>query len=240
MAADHKGPKATRGKAKKPKTRLSTKRAGDLTAEIAKLRTAVQEKELLLREIHHRIKNNIQIIASLLRLEASQTGDEKLKEALRVCQSRIRSISLIHEKLYQSQDLAAVDFGDYARTLAGELLRLHGIDESLIRLEVRSQSVRLPTKKAVSCGLIVSELVVNALKHAFPSGRPGTISIEIAPLEQGRTMLSVNDDGIGLPADYDAGKTNRLGLRIVSDLVKQLDGEMHIEVAKGTTLRIVF
>lgn len=239
MGPEHKRPKSTRGKAKRAGLSRS-KRTGDRTAEIASLRAAVQEKELLLREIHHRIKNNIQIIASLLRLEASQAGDAKLKEALRVCQSRICSISLIHEKLYQSQDLAAVDFGDYTRTLAGELLHLYGIDESLIHLDVRSQNVRLPTKKAVSCGLIVSELVVNALKHAFPSGRPGTISVEIAPLEQGRIMLLVSDDGIGLPTDYDPGKTNRLGLRIVSDLVKQLDGEMHIEKSEGTAFRIIF
>lgn len=239
MGPEHRRPKSTRGKAKRA-GHSQSKRTGDRTAEIVRLRGAVQEKELLLREIHHRIKNNIQIISSLLRLEASQAGNEMLKEALRVCQSRIRSISLIHEKLYQSQDLAAVDFGDYTRTLAGELLHLYGIDESQIRLDVRSQGVRMPTKKAVSCGLIVSELVINALKHAFPTGRPGTISIEVAPQERGRTMLLVRDDGIGLPADYDAGKTNRLGLRIVSDLVKQLDGEMHIDRSEGTAFRIIF
>ena len=239
MGPEHRRPKSTRGKAKRA-GHTQSKRTGERTPEIVRLRAAVQEKELLLREIHHRIKNNIQIISSLLRLEASRAGSEMPKEALRVCQSRIRSISLIHEKLYQSQDLAAVDFCDYTRTLAGELLHLYGIDESQIRLDVRSQGVRMPTKKAVSCGLIVSELVINALKHAFPAGRPGTISIEIAPQERGRTMLLVRDDGIGLPADYDAGIANRLGLRIVSDLVKQLDGEMHIDRSEGTAFRIIF
>ena len=208
--------------------------------EVARLRAALQEKELLLREIHHRIKNNIQIIVSLLRLQASRLEDDKAKEALLVCQSRVRSIALIHEKLYQSSDLSTIDFGDYIRTLTGELLRLFVTESSSLQLDVRAQGIRLPTKKAVSCGLIISELVINALKYAFPEGRKGTISIEMAPQRQGRMALVVSDDGVGLPADFDDRKARSLGFQIVSDLVKQLDGDMQIETPNGTAFRITF
>jgi two-component sensor histidine kinase len=203
-----------------PKARASKprKRSGG-PAEIARLRAALQEKELLLKEIHHRIKNNIQIIASLLRLQASQLADDKVKAALLVCQSRIRSISLIHEKLYQSPDLVTIDFGDYIRTLSGELLRLFGTEASSVQLDVRAQGIRLPTKKAISCGLIISELVANALKYAFPEERKGTIRIEMSSQAQGRTALVVSDDGVGLPADFEDRKARRLGFQIVSDLV---------------------
>ncbi len=248
MRAERKRSKKTSGNPRKTaspssprRKRLSkTKRKSGGAEQIAGLRAALREKEFLLREIHHRIKNNIQIIASLLRLEAGKSDDDRLKAALLVCQSRIRSIALIHEKLYQSTDLSSVDLGDYARTLALELFRLYGADERGVRLDVRTEGVRMLTKKAVSCGLILSELVVNAFKHAFPSGRPGMIAIEVSSQGQGRTSLVVSDDGIGLPADFDARKTGRLGMQIVSDLVKQIDGEMHIDTAKGTTYRILF
>ncbi len=209
-------------------------------AEVARLRAALQEKELLLKEIHHRIKNNIQIIVSLLRLQASQMADDRLKAALLVCQSRVRSIALIHEKLYQSSDLSAIDFGDYIRTLAGELLRLFGTDPSQVQLDVRAQGIRLATKKAISCGLIISELVINALKYAFPGGRKGMISIEMAVPSPGRMVLVVSDNGVGLPDDFDDRKARRLGFQIVSDLVKQLDGELQIETTGGTSFRITF
>jgi two-component sensor histidine kinase len=159
---------------------------------------------------------------------------------LLVCQSRIRSISLIHEKLYQSPDLETVDFGDYIRTLAGELLSLFEPGASSVRLDIRAQGIRLPTKKAVSCGLIISELVANALKYAFPGGRKGTIRIEVSPQAQGKTSLVVGDDGVGLPADFDDRKTRSLGYQIVADLVKQLDGDLRVEKSGGTTFWITF
>jgi two-component sensor histidine kinase len=209
-------------------------------AEIASLRAALEEKELLLKEIHHRIKNNIQIILSLLRLQTGQMTDEKAKAALLACQSRIRSISLIHEKLYQSPDLETIDFGDYVRTLAGEVCRLFEGSAPSIRLDIRAQDIRLPTKKAISCGLIISELLANALKYAFPEGRKGTIKVEVSPQALGRTVLVVADDGVGLPPDFDDRKTRSLGYQIVSDLVRQLDGDMKVERKGGTTFRITF
>ncbi|MEW5901035.1 MAG: sensor histidine kinase [Acidobacteriota bacterium] len=210
-----------------------------LQAREKALRAALQEKEVLLREIHHRVKNNIQIIVSLLRLQANSYKDKGLREALKDSQSRIRSISLIHEKLYQSSDLAAIDFGDYIRLLAGQLFHLFGTDPSAVRLEVKASGVRLETKKAVPCGLILNELITNALKYAFPQGRKGVIRVEMRA-KGGHYSLSVSDNGIGLPEEADPVKPQRLGFQIVSDLVRQLGGSMTVERVHGTVFHITF
>jgi two-component sensor histidine kinase len=204
------------------------------------LQEALHEKELLLREIHHRIKNNIQIISSLLRLQANSFADERLREALRDSQSRLRSISLIHEKLYQSGDLATVAFGDYIRILGGQIFHLCGTDPARVRFEVEASAVKLPTKKAVPCGLILNELITNALKYAFPGGRTGVIRVEIKALEAGHYSLLVSDDGVGLPETDDPEKPRRLGFQILGDLVRQLDGSLKVERKAGTSFSIIF
>jgi PAS domain S-box-containing protein len=205
-----------------------------------RLKAAVEEKELLLKEVHHRVKNDIQIISSLLRLQAGFIQDDGLAKILNSSQSRIRSISLIHERLYQGADLAAIDFGDYIRALAGQLYYLAGIDPSSVRLEVEATEVRLETKKAVPCGLIINELVLNALKYAFPQGRTGMIRIEMKSQPGGRYLLIVKDDGVGLPDSVDLQKPEKLGFQIVRDLVRQLDGKIVVDRRAGTTFRIAF
>ena len=212
----------------------------DLKRRESKLKAELKRKETLLKEIHHRLKNNIQIISSLLRLQAGAAQDENLLEVLAASQSRIRSISLIHEKLYQSRDLATVDFGDYIRGLAGQVIHLAGVKPSAVRLEVQAERVRLGAKRAIPCGLIINELILNALKHAFPQGKTGTIRIELKPKAGGRYLLIVSDDGVGLPESIDIQRPERLGLQIVRDLVKQLDGRLDIERRAGTTFRITF
>jgi two-component sensor histidine kinase len=221
------------GRARREKQRQKT------AAEITRLRAALQEKETLLKEIHHRVKNNIQIISSLLRLQAAASDDPRFKDAIRASQIRIRSISLIHEKLYQSPDLATVDFGDYAGSLAGQIIQTLGADPAFVSLDVKADRIRLPAKKAAPCGLIINELIVNALKYAFPPGRKGNIRIEIRRAGEGCRLL-VSDDGIGLPDTVDLQKPKSLGFQIVSDLVKQLDGTVEIIREGGTTFKIEF
>jgi two-component sensor histidine kinase len=205
-----------------------------------KLRAKLKEKDTLIKEIHHRVRNNIQIISSLIRLQASTIQDEKLAEVLRSTQGRIRSISLIHEKLSQSRDFAMIDFGEYIRALGGQLFHLAGANPSAIRLEVKAKQVKLDAKKAISCGLIINELVLNALKYAFPPGKTGNIRIEMKRQAGGRYLLIASDDGVGLPKNIDLQKPERLGFQIVRDLVKQLDGNLKIVRKAGTAFRITF
>ena len=205
-----------------------------------KLQDLLREKEILLKEIHHRIKNNMQIIASLLRLQAGAVEDEKTKEVLKVSQSRIRSVSLIHEKLYQSQDLSRIDFGEYLRLLTAHLFHLSGADPAAVRVEIQAPQVVLDVKRAIPCGLIVNELVMNALKYAFPQGRRGRILVSMEELGEGHYTLSVNDDGVGLPERIDPKKPERLGFQIIADLIKQLDGKMEIDRKAGTSFSISF
>jgi two-component sensor histidine kinase len=209
-------------------------------AEIKKLKADLKEKEVLLKETHHRIKNNIQIISSLLRLQASAVEDERVQEILKASQSRIRSIALIHEKLYQSPDLATIDFADYVRLLAGQVFHLFGADPAAIRLEVHASGIRLRAKQAIPCGLIINELMVNALKYAFPRGRKGTIRVEMRRQPGGLHSLLVSDDGVGLPDNLDIRRSERLGLQVVTDLVRQLDGKMEIDRKAGTQFSITF
>jgi two-component sensor histidine kinase len=234
--------KKKRQPAVEQKTARQTAPAGSTkaAAEIKRLKAALKEKEILLKEIHHRIKNNIQIIASLLRLQASSVEDERVQEILKASQARIRSMALIHEKLYQSPDLATIDFGDYVRLLAGQVFHLFGADPAAVGLEVHASGIRLRAKQAIPCGLIINELVVNALKYAFPRGRKGTIRVEMKRRPDGCHSLLVSDDGIGLPENVDIRRSERLGFQVVTDLVRQLDGKMEIDRRTGTAFRITF
>lgn len=236
------GPRAKKTEVKKAagtgRIRRS-KQTEKAAAEIKRLRAALREKETLLKEIHHRVKNNVQIISSLLRLQAAASDDPRLKDAIRASQIRIRAISLIHERLYQSPDLATVDLGDYIGSLAGQIIPAFGVDPAVISLDIRADRIRLPAKQAVPCGLIINELVVNALKYAFPPGRKGNIRIEIRKAGDGCRLL-VGDNGAGLPENIDLNKPKSLGFQIVTDLVRQLDGTVEIIREGGTTFKIEF
>lgn len=202
------------------------------------LRASLKEKEVLLQEVHHRVKNNMQVISSLINMQARTLPDGVGKDALRECQQRVQTIALIHEKLYQSRDYADVPFADYARGLAIDIV--HAAAPGTVRLEVVAEAIHLPVDKAIPCGLILNELMTNALKHAFPAERRGTIRVELARTDQTTVSLAVTDDGVGLRHDEDPIERESLGMQIVRTLVGQLDGELRIDGHDGASFRVSF
>jgi PAS domain S-box-containing protein len=205
-----------------------------------RVKAALREKEVLLKEVHHRVKNNLQVIISLLGLQSRQVRDKAVLTAFRDCQSRIQSIALIHEKLYKSKDLARVDFAGYIRNLVPDLLRTYGLEPGSISLDIKAEDVRLGIDTAVPCGLIINELITNSLKHAFPGGRKGSIAIDFRSEGAGWIMLSVADDGVGLPESIDINRVETMGLKMISNLTKQLDGSIEMERKGGTKFRVKF
>ena len=204
------------------------------------IKESLQEKEVLLQEVHHRVKNNMQIISSLLNLEAAQTKDREFIRMVKDSQSRIRSIALVHEKLYRSKDFANINFSDYAESLAVHLFQFNQVDSNLIRLRTKLEDVFLDIQTAIPCGLILNELITNALKHAFPDASGGEIMVELRPLNQNAFEMIVRDNGVGIPDGLDVGSTATLGLQIVNTLVRQIEGSMEVQRDSGTTVKIVF
>jgi PAS domain S-box-containing protein len=192
-----------------------------------KLRASLQDKEVLLKEIHHRVKNNLAVVSSLFYLESTYTHDAPTMKILQESQDRVRAMALVHEALYSSENLQAVDFGDYGMKLGQQLLQTYAPDPARIRLTTDVQSVRLDIARAVPCGLILNELMTNALKHAFPGGRAGQIRMNLSRRANNACVLEISDDGVGLAPGSIDGTT--LGLRIVRLLARQLNGEFSIE-----------
>ncbi len=210
----------------------------ELLASDQKLRQSLAEKESLLKEIHHRVKNNLQIVSSLLYLQEAYMQDTKGIEILRESQNRVKSMALIHEQLYGTADLAKIDFGRYVQGLTANLFDAYGIDPARIRLNVRADDIALGIDMAVPCGLIVNELVSNALKHAFLPEANGTIEIVIRTLAAGRMEIVVADDGIGLAEPPADAQKKSLGLRLIDTLITQLDGTLAVKTEKGTRFSI--
>ncbi|MBN2391899.1 MAG: PAS domain S-box protein [Anaerolineae bacterium] len=204
----------------------------------AKIKASLKEKEILLQEIHHRVKNNLQVISSLLNLQSQGIQDEKTLEVFQESQNRIRSMALIHEKLYRSSDLARVDFAEYIRNLASFLIRSYR--SRAVRLDLQAADIYLSIDNAVPCGLIVNELISNALKHAFVDGREGEIRVIMQQLADHQVRLVVRDNGVGLPKDADYMNTGSLGLQLVTMLVEQLDGTIEIRNNVGAEFEIIF
>jgi two-component sensor histidine kinase len=218
-----------------------------LTVELAERRRAeeqvkasLQEKEVLLKEIHHRVKNNLQVVSSLLNLQSEQIQDPWITEAFRDSQNRVRSMALIHERLYQSENLAVIDFSDYVRNLAEHLLRSYGVGAENVALDVEADVVFLDIDTAAPCGLLLNELVSNALKHGFPDGRKGLVQVGLYADQDSHLTLTVSDDGIGFPKDADMQSATSLGLQLVHTLVQQLDGRIEIHSRNGTTINVTF
>lgn len=205
-----------------------------------KLKASLQEKEVLLKEIHHRVKNNLQVISSLLYLQSKQVAEPKMLEMFVDSQNRVRSMALVHEQLYQTEDLARVNVAEYVRSLASYLFRFYGLGTDRLRLVIDVAELSLGVNIAVPCGLIINELLSNTLKHAFPGGAKGTIHIGFSTGSDGRYTLVVRDDGVGLPAGLDVRQTKSLGLRLVYTLVDQLEGTIELDRSEGTQFRIVF
>ncbi|MCQ3980717.1 MAG: histidine kinase, partial [Anaerolineae bacterium] len=203
------------------------------------LKTSLHEKEILLKEIHHRVKNNMQVISSLLNLQSNYVSDTQALEIFQESQNRVRSMALIHEKLYRSKNLAEIDLGEYVNDLVIYLFRSYKAYGKGITLKIQADDVHLGIDAAVPCGLIINELISNALKHAFPNNYHGEILVELQKNQQ-QISLCVSDDGIGFPADLDFQNTNSLGLQLVNTLVGQLDGTIELQNGSGTTFKINF
>ncbi len=208
----------------------------------AQLEASLREKEVLLREIHHRVKNNLQVIHSLLYLQSDAIRDRVdplALDAFRQSEGRIKSMATIHDRLYRDNDLADIDFEDYLHALIPDLVRLYD-GRARIATEIRAHGSRLGIDAAIPCGLIVNELVTNSLTHAFPDARPGRIEIALARTADNRFELMVADDGIGFPPGADWRNRRGLGLQLVSDLAAQLSAEVSFETGAGTRFRILF
>jgi PAS domain S-box-containing protein len=204
----------------------------------ARFFASLREKEVLLQEVHHRVKNNLQVIASLLRLQSYTVTDTAMRELLRDSQNRVHAMALVHEWLYQAHDLAHVDFATYLRELAASVLRSYEDQSAQIALEFATDdAVALDIDTAIPLGLILTELVSNSVKHAFPNGRTGTITIGLH-LDADHLVLRISDTGVGLPESLDLQTTNSLGLQLVGDLAEQLGGRVRIERCGGATFQI--
>lgn len=208
--------------------------------EEGEIKSSLREKEILLKEIHHRVKNNLQIISSLLNLQSGHIRDPRALEVFKEGQGRVRSMALIHEKLYQSDDLARVDFHEYISNLAAYLFRSYEVNSGAVTLNVEAEDVLLGVDTAIPCGLIINELVSNSLKHAFPAGTGGSINIRLRPAGPERLTLAVSDDGVGLPPGFDARNTPSLGLQLVNTLARQLGGEVEVARGSGAEFKITF
>lgn len=203
------------------------------------LKGALKEKEVLLKEIHHRVKNNLAVISSLLNMQSKYIKDKKTLEIFRESQNRVKTMALIHTKLYQSSDLARIDFGDYLRKLSSDLLASYRLEPDTVTLNLDLENIYLDVSVAIPCGLIINELLSNALKHAFPQGRKGEVRISLR-VEEETITLTVSDDGIGFPEGIDFRNTESLGLQLVTALVMQLGGEIDLKREAGTTFTISF
>ena len=205
-----------------------------------RIKTSLREKEALLKEIHHRVKNNLQVVSSLLGLQSRSVADPEMRKMFRESQNRIHSMALLHECLYQSENLSQVSLPDYIRELAAHLFHSYGVAPERIHLRTNLDRLALNLDAAVPCGLIVNELVSNSLKYAFPDGREGEIRIELRETRHGVTQLVVADNGVGLRSDLDWTTTKSLGLRLVRTLAQQLGAKIEVISQQGTEVQVTF
>jgi two-component sensor histidine kinase len=214
----------------------------DITARVEAeeaLRHSLHEKETLLREVHHRVKNNLQIIASLLHFQAKKVRDPEDLAAFSEGRNRLRSMILVHEKLYQSRDLSRIDFGSYIRALARDLQRSYLTTGRNVGVRVTADTFALPIESAVPCGMILCELLTNVFKYAFPDGRSGTADVSVTAAD-GHMHLNVSDDGVGLPQDFDPEHSTSFGWQLIRNLTAQLGGTAEIVRGDGTQVAISF
>ena len=205
-----------------------------------RLKSSLREKEVLLKEIHHRVKNNMQIIYSLINFQSRYIKDKDALSMFNDTQARVRSMALIHEKFYHTKDLSRINFADYVKNLIAALFNSYGVRNGDVTLDLKIKSVFVGINTGIPCGLIINELVSNSLKHAFPDGRKGKIVIDFHPYKENKYILNISDDGIGFPKDIDFHSTESLGLQLINTLVNQLEGSIDIDCRKGTAFRIVF
>ena len=206
-----------------------------------RIKNSLQEKETLLKEIFHRVKNNLQVISSLLSLQGQYFKEhDEIYGIFKKSRDRIQAMALIHEKLYQSQDMTRVDFVKYIRDLVNQLFSSYGVLPDAVTLKISMNDVHMDINAAIPCGLIINELISNALKHAFPAGRKGKISVALFTYENRAFNLIVSDDGVGFPQAVSFPESKSLGLQLVKTLVQQMGGEIMHDRSGGTTFKIVF
>ncbi|MEH1780643.1 MAG: PAS domain S-box protein [Nostoc sp.] len=205
-----------------------------------KIKASLKEKEVLLKEIHHRVKNNLGIVSSLLQMQCRRTQDSVVTAILRDSQNRIASIALVHEKLYRSQDLADIDFAQYIPDLTTHLFDSYNVSSSQIKLKIQVDGASLDIETAIPCGLIINELVSNALKYAFIGNRGGEIQVKFFQESDRTLILIIRDNGVGLPENFDSNQAKTLGITLVQGLVKQLRGKLEIDSQQGTQFKIIF
>jgi two-component system, sensor histidine kinase PdtaS len=206
----------------------------------ARLTVALREKEVLLKEIHHRVKNNLQVICSLLNLQGDLFEDPTLRALLHEGEQRIQTMALIHETLYQVSDMASFHLAPYVQRLSDALLRAYGGDAGRVTLTTQLEDLVLPLDSAVPCGLILHELLSNALKHAFPNGQRGTITLDLRAGPDRHVTLRVADSGVGVPEGFDVRQSDSLGLQLVGLLTEQLGGTLTVARQGGTTFTLTF
>ena len=206
------------------------------------LQASLREKEVLLKEIHHRVKNNLQVVSSLLALQAKSAADPQVYQMFQDSRSRIQAMSLIHERLYRAKDLASIDAREYVCDLVAHLFSIYASPTRVVRSQVRVDDLALAIDTAIPCGLLLTELVSNVLKHAYPPEweREGKIDVELRAAEGEWLTLTVSDDGVGLPADLDLKQAQSLGLQLVNLLARQIKGTVEVDRSAGTTFRITF
>jgi two-component sensor histidine kinase/PAS domain-containing protein len=204
------------------------------------LKASLKEKEVLLKEIHHRVKNNLQIISSLLYLQSRYIKDNQVLEIFKDSTNRVATMALIHEQLYQSKDLATIDLAEYIRNLVANLFASYEVNSEGIELKIKIDNVCLGIDTAVPCGLIINELVLNSLKYAFSEEKSGEICIEVQENDNKEFTLIVSDNGIGFPEELDFRNTKTLGCQLVMDLTEQLEGTIVLDKNLGTEFKITF
>ncbi len=203
------------------------------------LRESLKEKEVMLKEIHHRVKNNLQIVSALLELQSGHTSNKAVLEMFEESQSRVRSMALIHERLYKSGDFAGIDFGEYVRQLSDDLYRAYKVTNDEIELKLNVNIPLVPIDIAIPCGLLLNELISNCLKHAFQNVTSGCIWVSMTK-ESDAMVLSVSDNGIGFAPDVQFEKSASFGLQLVNTLVQQLDGVAEMLTSPGTKFTVRF
>lgn len=204
------------------------------------LQKSLQEKEVLLAEIHHRVKNNLQIMSSLFHMQIRFNDNPAILGLLKDSQSRIRAMAMIHEQLYNAQDFSTVNLGDYIKTLTHYLVQLYGVNSGSVGVTYQLDSILLPMDSAIPCGLILNELIVNALKHAFKEQDSGEIQIQLMAMPNQEVCLKIQDNGVGWSEQPTKGKPKSLGMHVVRALIQQIRGTLTIANNGGTQVKIVF
>ncbi|WP_048190188.1 histidine kinase dimerization/phosphoacceptor domain -containing protein [Methanobacterium sp. SMA-27] len=205
-----------------------------------KIKSSLKEKEMLLQEIHHRVKNNLQVISSLLRLQSRFIKDQNSIDIFKETQNRVRSIAILHEKLYQSDNLAKIKIDEYVKILAEDLMYFYELEESNINMILDIDDVSLNIETAIPCGLLINEMVANSLKYAFPNQKNGEIKIELHSNNEDQFNLTVGDNGVGIPKEIDPEKAETFGMQLIKYLTKQLKGTIELDNNNGTKYQLKF